>query len=73
MATKQDVTIVYFVGKGGHKTILGVYSSQNKATAAIQRHFKKKALKPGMRFVVKTFGLDCTNPLTVDVIKDRLV
>lgn len=72
MATKQNVTILYFIGKGGHKTIVGVYSNPNKATAVINRHFKKYGLKPGMRFVVKTIGVDCTAPVAVESILDQI-
>lgn len=71
-ARGMEIFILSFRDRGGHRTILGAYSSEKKAVNAINRYFKGVSLDPNTGFEITPMHVDSTIGANIDIITNKI-
>lgn len=68
----METFVLAFRDRGGHRTILGVYSSEKKAANAMNRYFKGVSVDPNTGFEITPMHIDSTIGANIDIIRNKI-
>ena len=67
----MEVVVLAYKDRGGHRTILGIYSSEKKAVNVVKKYFKGTFIINGTGFEFTPMKLDITDKSALDVVINK--